>query len=137
MECSEAGRSQQEPCEQDLIQKRSCERDDLRQQQLRGLRQQQHPGLAHVRILTDSGTVSASSGLLATLCIDTTGIDSGTYTLSLGNTLNGPTAFLANTGEVPISITEGTLTVVPEPTGLALLATVFVPLLRRNHVARR
>ena len=91
------------------------------------------PGLLIYSILTTSGTVSASSALLATFYVDTTGLNSGTFVLSLGDTLNGPTTFLSESGEVPIIITNGTLTVVPEPTGLAILATGLLPLLRRRR----
>ena len=91
------------------------------------------PGLAMYSILTNSGSIPGGSGLLATLYVDTTGLDSGTFARSLGDTLNGPTTFLSESGEVPIIITNGSLTVVPEPTGLAILATCFIPLLRRRR----
>ena len=91
------------------------------------------PGLLIYSILTPPGTVSASAGLLATLYVDTTGFNSGTFVLSLGDTLNGATTFLSESGEVPIIITNGTLTVVPEPSGLAILVTGLIPLLRRRR----
>ncbi len=57
-----------------------------------------------------SATVPAS-GLLATLTVSTVGWSSGEWSLALGNTSQGPTDFAG----IDAQITDGTLTVVPEP----------------------
>lgn len=78
---------------------------------------------------TLSGSVAAT-GLLGTITIDTSGIQSGTWDLRLEDTANGPTTFAG----VPISITDGSIRVVPEPTAalLGLLAVVSLATLRRR-----
>jgi hypothetical protein len=82
-------------------------------------------------VLTAHDTVSGS-GLLATLRIDTTGFTSGTWSLSLKDVFNGTTTFFdASLNPIPINITDGSITVVPEPVasgvvaGLLLLAVVL------------
>ncbi len=94
------------------------------------------PRVATWSLLTAAGTVSSADGLLATLYIDTTGESSGTYSLSLSNTLGGPTVFYDSTGltKIPITIADGSFTIVPEPASAAfflLAAPVF--LLRRKR----
>lgn len=59
---------------------------------------------------TAAGTVAAD-GLLATLTIDTTGFFGGVFPLILSTTPNGPTAFAG----VPARITDGSISIVPEP----------------------
>ena len=93
------------------------------------------PRLATWSILTASGTLSSAEGLLATLYIDTTGVSSGIYSLSLGDTLNGPTAFYDAAGlpqNPAITITEGSFTIVPEPASAALFLLAAPTLLRRR-----
>ena len=93
------------------------------------------PYLATWSIMTASGTISSAEGLLATLYIDTTGISSGTSSLLLGNTLNGPTIFYDATGlnQIPITITEGFFTIVPEPASAALFLLAAPTLLLRRR----
>lgn len=78
-----------------------------------------------------SGTVTAS-GLLATLVIDTTGISEGTWPLILANTLNGPTNWagsVVNGQEVPEPIIiDGSISIVPEPSSIALAACAAIGL---------
>ncbi len=64
---------------------------------------------------TNNGTVAAA-GLLATLTIDTTGFFSGEFPLILSATLNGPTDFAG----VSATITDGTITIVPEPSSFIM-----------------
>lgn len=63
-----------------------------------------------VTTTTNSGSVSAD-GLLATLTIDTTGFGAGTWPLQLQTTAIGASDFAG----VPMVITDGSITVVPEP----------------------
>lgn len=70
---------------------------------------------------TLSGTVVAD-GLLATMTVDTSGLQSGTWTLSLSNTLNGPTDFAG----LSAIITDGSIHIVPEPATLLLALTALV-----------
>jgi hypothetical protein len=68
------------------------------------------PQLALYSIVTSSGTVGAG-GLLATLTVDTTGFRTlgQSWTLQLGNTLNGPTDF----APIPAAITDGKIVIDP------------------------
>ena len=94
------------------------------------------PRLATWTLVTANSTVSAEDALLTTLYIDTTGVSSGTFDLSLGNTLNGSTAFFDETGTGEIAntaITNGSFTVVPEPTSLGLAGVGAMLLLRRKR----
>lgn len=82
--------------------------------------------------LTPSGTVGAS-GLLATLYIDTTGVvalQGTSWPLILSNTLGGPTNWagsIFNGQEVPNPIIiDGSITIVPEPSSIALAAFAAV-----------
>ena len=90
------------------------------------------PQLATYTIVTGSGTVKAD-GLLATLTIDTTGYTTlgQTWALDLGQTLNGPTDF-APTAAI---ISDGTITLVPEPGVFAILAVgcLLLMIRRRRH----
>jgi PEP-CTERM motif len=73
-------------------------------------------------VLTLSGTVSGD-GVLATLKVDTTGFTEGTWALSVKDALNGPTTLYdASLDPIPANITDGFITVVPEPAtyGLAI-----------------
>jgi len=78
--------------------------------------------LASANFLTVSGFVTVANGLVATLIIDTTGFGPGVYDLQLlGFALEenvGNTGFIGNiTAE---SITNGTITIVPEPSSVVL-----------------
>jgi hypothetical protein len=72
------------------------------------------------------GTTVPTSGLLASLRIDTTGVAPGSYALNLKDVTgsSGGTAFWDTTFANPVFplITDGTLTVVPEPQQYALVA---------------
>lgn len=75
----------------------------------------------------------SGSGLLATVTIDTTGFGLGVWPLRLGVNITEPptvaqTAFGDNDGElVSANITDGTITIVPEPaTGVALASLLLV-----------
>jgi len=60
--------------------------------------------------------VPGVNALLATLTIDTTGFTSGTWALSLDDPNVGTTDFAG----IPIGITNGSITIVPEPTSVVL-----------------
>jgi hypothetical protein len=78
----------------------------------------------------------AATGKIATVTFDTHGIEPGTYTFELiatVNDLNFPTRFLRDGTEVTPALTSGTLTVVPEPATLSLLAGVGLLALRRRR----
>jgi hypothetical protein len=84
------------------------------------------PQVGMYSITTSSGTVGAD-GLLATLTIDPTGFTSGTWDLKLRDTFNGDTDF----APMPASITNGTITVTPEPATVTLLGLGALALIRR------
>lgn len=81
------------------------------------------PALWQAGSATSSGTVAAN-GVLATLYIDTTGFFSGTWALNLADTIGGPTDWagsIFNGNEVPNPvITDGSITIVPEPTSVVM-----------------
>lgn len=81
------------------------------------------PRLFAATVLTEFGTAVPADGLLATIFIDTTGLDSGTFDLKLADTFNGDTDFGVDSGFAPIiaEVTNGRITIVPEP-ATALLA---------------
>jgi len=83
----------------------------------------------YLGVATNSGTVSAA-GKLVTLTLDTTGLWSGTYALQLRNDVE---AAQTNFCGVDATLTDGTLTVVPEPGTLLLLAGGAAGLLRRRR----
>lgn len=73
--------------------------------------------------LTESSFVDAN-GLLATLTIDTTDVFAGSFPLSVGagSTILGPTGFINGLGDtVSAIITDGSVTIVPEPASVATL----------------
>lgn len=74
------------------------------------------------RTTTAAGTVNVPSGLsrLAQVTFDTTGFAApGSWALSIGNTLNGPSRYFgADASSVPINIQDGTLEAVPEASTL-------------------
>ncbi len=82
---------------------------------------------------TNSLTVPAS-GLLATVTVDTTGFQSGTFPFLLAGTLLGDSDFSG----IAASITNGTLTIaVPEPGVFALIPAMAGGLIlrRRRQIA--
>ncbi len=84
-------------------------------------------------IITASGS-AATSGTLMTITLDTTGLTTGTFDLLLAGTNGGDTEFLDSLGGlIQASITNGTVTVIPEPMTLTLLGIpVIAGLLRRR-----
>ncbi len=66
----------------------------------------EYPQAAAHTTTTLSGSVAAS-GLLATVTIDTTGFATGTWSLRMANTFNGPTDFAG----IAASITDGSISV--------------------------
>jgi hypothetical protein len=90
------------------------------------------PQIAAEGVVLQSGTISAD-GLLATLTIDTTGFFAGdpvtSWTLNMSSTLNGVTDFAG----APAQITDGTITLVPEPATLSLLGLGGLAMLRRRR----
>jgi hypothetical protein len=89
------------------------------------------PQVAARNTLTDSGTVPAS-GLLATLTLDTTGFFAGSWGLFLENTVNGATDFAG----VAADITDGNITIVPEPASALLLTISIFVFARRSSKPR-
>ncbi len=75
------------------------------------------------QISTSTGTVSAN-GLIATLTVDTTGFNlgSGPFSLKLSGTPDGDTDF----APIPITITNGQLSIIPEPSTWALAACLML-----------
>ena len=92
------------------------------------------PQIAIRRTTTNDDDTVMAQGLLATLAIDTTGFTSGTFPLKLGDTLNGPTNFAG----VPAMITDGSISIVPEPTApfIALSTAALLCLPRRSRRQR-
>jgi hypothetical protein len=78
--------------------------------------------------LTTSGFVNVNSGILVTLTIDTTGLGPGVHSLQLiGNQVDdaianstGPTDFTYSLSGGSSTITDGTITIVPEPSSVVL-----------------
>lgn len=82
-------------------------------------------------LTTGSGTVNAS-GLLAVVTVDTSGWFGGSWSFALGNTQEGATDFAG----LPATITDGTITVVPEPASATVVGVGLLLgglWLRRNH----
>ena len=70
-----------------------------------------------------------AQGRLATLMIDTTGFFGGTWNLSLSDVLPGLGPYDTNFAPTSATISNGSITVVPEPGTLAVLSTAGVALL--------
>ncbi|MCI0541242.1 MAG: hypothetical protein L0Z50_39070 [Verrucomicrobiales bacterium] len=82
---------------------------------------------------TSSGTVPAS-GLLGIVTVSTVGWSSGTWDFALQNTQEGATDFTL----VAAAITDGSITVVPEPRSGFLIASLLLAtgwLLRRTRAS--
>jgi hypothetical protein len=81
-------------------------------------------------VTTSSGAVSLSPGStkVATVTFDGTSLTSGqNWGLFLEATHNGPTRYLdttVNANDIPMTITDGSLTIVPEPSTYALISGV-------------
>jgi hypothetical protein len=94
-----------------------------------GLRYEIFPpfNLIAANTTTDEGTAGYvnPNGLLTVLTVDTTGLFEGSWPLKLFDTFAGPTNF---TAFVPIDITDGSITIVPEPSTLVLAAFGLVGL---------
>ena len=77
------------------------------------------PQFANYTTSTSSGTVTLaahSTTKLASVTFTSAGFSSGSWALSLGNTINGSTKYFDSVGgSITPTITDGTLTVVPEP----------------------
>jgi hypothetical protein len=68
-------------------------------------------------VIESQGAVAAT-GLLGVVTMDTTGSPSGTWPLRMGlGVMDGPTDFSG----VPADITEGSITIIPEPSTFVLL----------------
>jgi len=79
------------------------------------------PSYAQLGFATQAGNVNIPVGstLLGTLTIDTTGFGPGyTTTLSMGATQGGDTTLVGS--ETPLTITNGSITIVPEPSSIVL-----------------
>jgi hypothetical protein len=66
----------------------------------------------------------AADGQLAVVTIDTTGFTSGVFDFMLGDTLNGDTDLRDDTpgvNPIPLTITNGTITIIPEPSTIVML----------------
>lgn len=87
-----------------------------------------------VSVTTGDGSVGAD-GLLATITFDTRDIDSGSWPLLLGSTAVARSDFAG----IPIEITEGSITVVPEPATVVMMvqAAAFCVFLAFCRVKRR
>ena len=90
------------------------------------------PQVSANTVTTSTGMIAAD-GLLATIEVDTTGFMEGTFDLRVGDTRNGPSDFAG----IPIQITDGSLSVVPEPVGLGLAffgAAALFSVCRRREI---
>ena len=79
---------------------------------------------------TNSGSVLAS-GTLAWITLDTTGVTIGSWDLNISNTLNGDTDFATFPGGVTLN--DGSLSIIPEPASLVLIAAGLGTLLIRRR----
>ena len=99
------------------------------------------PQIAHegTTIPVSTGSFGAG-GLLAVFTIDTTGYDSRTWDLRLTGGNAGDTAFGYGGNVVPMTVTNGTITVIPEPASLSILlmgAGLILSRRRRNRDRKR
>jgi len=88
-------------------------------------------------------TVSLQSGFkVATVTLDTTGVYSGIFVLTL-NTLNGPTKFTTVGEDLFPTLLDGSVTIVPEPrawgfaAGVAAMAMAGLRMVRRCSRSKR
>lgn len=91
-------------------------------------------------VLGVGATLATGSGqLLATISFDSTGFSSGTWDLSLAFSSGATTRLVDPEGDpIDVSITNGTLTVVPEPAaGAAIIGCLLVGVSLANWAKRR
>jgi LPXTG-motif cell wall-anchored protein len=104
------------------------------------------PSFVHLGLTSDGVPIQQGANLLATLTFDTTGFGPGySTTLELGDTASGDT-FLADIRngsvfDLPLTIHNGSITIVPEPggfalAGLSLLGMISWAYRRRKRAAR-
>jgi hypothetical protein len=96
------------------------------------------PSFVNLGFAAMAGTVSIPVGpsVLAILTFDTTGFGPGyTTTLKLKDTVNGDTAVLSTEG--PLTIHNGSITVIPEPSTAALGALGLIGLVAWSWRKRR
>lgn len=100
------------------------------------------PRQAFWEIITDVGTVPVpSSGILATVEIDTTGITGGTYAVKL-TSVSGISTEILDGLNSPVSLNQGqeitgSVTIIPEPVSLFTWGMVVMPLALRRRVGCR
>lgn len=94
------------------------------------------PQVALATALLDLNQNATGNGLIATVVVDTTGFDSGTYTLTLESLAGDFTDFSGTDSEslsIGFTYTAGSVTVaIPEPQSLALLIPTLSLLRRRR-----
>ncbi len=122
----------------DLVAGTLFENNNLGTQDASGQPQNQHPLLAFYSTITLSDTVTLLPGAtpsIARVTFDTTGLNSGNWTLALGLTVNGPTKFVNlaipghdGNGNIFPTITDGSLaiTAVPEPMMAPLVGALLL-----------
>ena len=92
------------------------------------------PRRLYVGTSAASGTPVYADGLLATLLLDTTGLQSGRWPLMLENSFEGSTNFAG----ADVEITNGWLVIeeIPEPASAAVLCLATVLIRRRRRSGR-
>jgi hypothetical protein len=72
-------------------------------------------------VLGVNATINPNNGVEVNLLVNLTGFGPGTWPLQLRGGVNGPTDFVDINGNfVPTTITDGAVTITPEPTSLVL-----------------
>jgi hypothetical protein len=89
-------------------------------------------------IITNVATVNAT-GVMMTVYLDASGLGVGTvWDLKLAATLAGSSVFLDEQGsDITTSITDGTVTIVPEPASIILFGAPCLGMLIRRRLRRR
>ncbi len=88
----------------------------------------------YIAITRANGTVPAS-GLLMTAYLDTTGFTGGTWNLAMKETIDGTYSSNLGVSSFALDITNGSITIVPEPASLGLALLGGVMLLNRRRTA--